>query len=141
MGGDYEVGKGKPPKHTQFGQPNGNRQGGGRPKGYRNMRTLLKEKLDEKVPGSDLTWGDALVQSLLKKSISQKRDDPKIILEVLKYHTPALREEEPETDESQAQEMARDALKTVREMEDSGAPPAPDQGCDDGNDDEEDAPW
>ena len=139
MSGDYKIGYCKPPKNTRIGQPDGPKPGHGRKKGYRNMRTLLKKKLDEKIPGSDLTWGDALVQSLLKKSISQKRDDPKIILEVLKYHTPALREEEPETDENQAQEMARDALKTVREMEDSGAPPAPDSESDDEN--EEDAPW
>jgi Family of unknown function (DUF5681) len=44
----YEVGYGKPPKHTQFkpGQ-SGNRKG--RPRGQRNFRTAVRDALQEKV--------------------------------------------------------------------------------------------
>lgn len=46
--GDYEVGYGKPPKHTQFksgksGNPNG------RPKGAKNFATELNEVMQEKI--------------------------------------------------------------------------------------------
>ena len=47
-GGDYEVGYGKPPRHTRF-QPgrSGNRRG--RPKGTKNLKTDLMEELGEKI--------------------------------------------------------------------------------------------
>lgn len=46
--GDYDVGYGKPPVHTQFkpGQ-SGNRKG--RPKGIKNFKTYLLEELSERV--------------------------------------------------------------------------------------------
>ena len=45
----YEVGYGKPPKHTQFkpGQ-SGNRKG--RPRGQRNFRTVVNDALKRKSP-------------------------------------------------------------------------------------------
>ena len=44
----YEVGYGKPPKHTQFGKgQSGNRKG--RPKGSRNFNTELNDVLDERM--------------------------------------------------------------------------------------------
>jgi hypothetical protein len=49
---DYEVGYKKPPKHSQFkkGQSGNPR---GRPRGAKNMTTLLGEALDEKVIVTD----------------------------------------------------------------------------------------
>ncbi len=46
---DYPVGYGKPPVHTRFqkGQSGNPR---GRPRGAKNLSTLLTEALDEKVP-------------------------------------------------------------------------------------------
>jgi hypothetical protein len=49
MSDEYEVGYGKPPKHSRFkkgklGNPNG------RPKGTKNLRTDLIEELSEKIP-------------------------------------------------------------------------------------------
>lgn len=41
---EYEVGKGKPPKKTQFKE--GNKYGKGRPKGSRNLKTVLKQVMD-----------------------------------------------------------------------------------------------
>ena len=43
----YAVGYGRPPAHTQF-KP-GHRGCGGRPKKQRNMRTVLKNTLDERI--------------------------------------------------------------------------------------------
>jgi hypothetical protein len=48
MSGEYEVGYGRPPKHSRFkkgksGNPNG------RPKGTKNLRTDLIEELGEKI--------------------------------------------------------------------------------------------
>ena len=46
---DYEVGYGKPPKHTRWkkGQPSPNPKG--RPKGTRNLKTDLLDELGEKI--------------------------------------------------------------------------------------------
>lgn len=41
---NYEVGKGKPPKHTQFPHQKSNRKG--KPKGARDWSTLLNDELD-----------------------------------------------------------------------------------------------
>ena len=45
---DYEVGYGKPPRHTRFkkGQSGNPR---GRPSGSKNLKTLLNEALNERV--------------------------------------------------------------------------------------------
>lgn len=46
--GDYEVGYGKPPKHTQF-QPGQSGNPRGRPKGTKNLKSDLQEELNEKI--------------------------------------------------------------------------------------------
>ncbi|MCR9093116.1 MAG: DUF5681 domain-containing protein [bacterium] len=45
---DYEVGYGKPPKHTQF-KPGKSGNPRGRPKGTKNLKTDLMEELGEKI--------------------------------------------------------------------------------------------
>ena len=44
----YEVGYGKPPKHTRF-QPGQSGNPRGRPKGTKNLKTDLEEELSERV--------------------------------------------------------------------------------------------
>lgn len=46
--GQYEVGYGKPPKHSQF-KKGESRNPRGRPPGTRNLATLLAKALDEKI--------------------------------------------------------------------------------------------
>lgn len=59
---DYEVGYGKPPRHTRFqkGQSGNPR---GRPGGSKNLATLLSEALDERV---------AVVENGRRKRISKR---------------------------------------------------------------------
>ena len=87
----YEVGYKKPPKKSQFkkGQ-SGNLKG--RPKGSRNIATLLEEALFRKVAIRDergsrkVTFVEALVH---KMSVDALKGDPRAaakIIELLKYH-------------------------------------------------------
>ncbi len=46
-GQEYKVGYGKPPKHSQF--PHGNGPGKGRPKGAKNMKTIVNSATGAKV--------------------------------------------------------------------------------------------
>ena len=48
MSNDYEIGWGKPPKHSQF-KPGQSGNSKGRPKGTRNLKTDLQEELSEMV--------------------------------------------------------------------------------------------
>lgn len=45
---DYEVGYCKPPKHSQFQEKN--KAGKGRPRGSRNMTSLVRDVAEDKVP-------------------------------------------------------------------------------------------
>jgi len=71
--GDYAVGYGKPPRHTGFqkGQ-SGNPKG--RPKGSKNLATLLAEALDEKVQITEdgkrrrVTKRELVIKQLVNKS-------------------------------------------------------------------------
>ena len=74
MSDDYEVGYGKPPTHRQFkkGQ-SGNKKG--RPKGSKNVATILKEALSKKVIVRDgdkvrrISKGEAFVETVLNDSL------------------------------------------------------------------------
>jgi hypothetical protein len=59
---DYEVGYGKPPKHTQF-QPGQSGNPAGRPPKSRNLKRLVDEVLDEKI---ELTE-NGLAQTMSKR--------------------------------------------------------------------------
>jgi hypothetical protein len=71
--GDYEVGFGKPPQHSRFrAGRSGNPKG--RPKGSKNLETLLTEALDEKVVVKEegrrraITKREVIIKQLVNKS-------------------------------------------------------------------------
>jgi hypothetical protein len=72
--GDYPVGYGKPPKHTQF-QPGKSGNPQGRPKGTKNLKTDLAEELSEKILVHEggqprkLSKQRALVKALLTRAL------------------------------------------------------------------------
>jgi hypothetical protein len=77
----YKVGKGKPPRHTQFkpGQ-SGNRRG--RSRGSRNLATILHRELQTRVTVTidgrrkQLTKQELVIKQLVNKAVA---GDPKVI--------------------------------------------------------------
>jgi hypothetical protein len=88
-GRDYEVGYGKPPRHTRFrkGQ-SGNPQG--RPRESKNLATLLKEALNEPVIVAEnggrrkITMREAIIKQLVKRSATADLRATKILLDLVR---------------------------------------------------------
>src|SRR5690348_9947669 len=86
---DYAVGYGKPPRHTRFkrGQ-SGNPQG--RPKGSKNLTTLLTEALNEPVIVAEnggrrrITMRLAIIKQLVKRSANADLRAIKILLDIVR---------------------------------------------------------
>lgn len=76
---DYDVGYGKPPKHTQF-KPGQSGNPKGRPKGTRNLKTDLAEELGESIIVNEggrsktITKQRAMIKSLIARAVN---GDPK----------------------------------------------------------------
>jgi hypothetical protein len=74
---DYEVGKGKPPKHSQFKKGQSGNPGG-RPRKSRNMTSIVEDELSQKVKISEngrtrlLTKRQLVVKRLVADSIAGK---------------------------------------------------------------------
>ena len=85
---DYEVGYGKPPRHTRFkkGQSGNPR---GRPPGAKNLPTLLSEALNERVIVTDnggqrsITKRQAIITQLVNRSATADLRAIKILLDIL----------------------------------------------------------
>ena len=77
MSNNYEVGYGKPPKSTQF-KPGESGNPKGRPKGSKNLPTVLQETLNQRVVITEgnkkvtVTMLEALVKSLTANAIKGK---------------------------------------------------------------------
>ena len=86
---DYEVGYGKPPRHTRFvkGQSGNPR---GRPPGAKNMKTLLTKALNELVVVTDnggrrvVTKREAIVTQLVNRSAKADFKAIQILLGMLR---------------------------------------------------------
>lgn len=84
-GGSYEVGYGKPPRHTQF-KPGHSGNSRGRPRGRQNFRTIVQQTLNEKVPIREgertrkISKGEAIVLRLINSAV---QGDTKFIMAFL----------------------------------------------------------
>jgi hypothetical protein len=115
---DYEVGYGKPPRHTRFkkGQ-SGNPQG--RPKGSKNLPTLLSEALNEPVVVAEngrrrkITMRQAIIKQLVKRSATADLRAMKILLDMVRDLERQAEPAFPETAEfSEADEKVLEQLRS-----------------------------
>ena len=86
---DYEVGYGKPPRHTRF-KPGQSGNPRGRPSGSKNLRTLLSDALNELVVIADnggrrrVSKREAIVTQLVNRSATADWRAVKILLDILR---------------------------------------------------------
>ena len=99
---DYEIGYGKPPRHTRFkkGQSGNPR---GRPSGSKNLKTLLNEALNERVVVAEdggrrnITKREAIVTQLVNRSATADLRALKILLDTLRDIEGHTEPDSPET--------------------------------------------
>jgi hypothetical protein len=115
---DYEVGYGKPPHHTRFkkGQSGNPR---GRPKGSKNLPTLLSEALNEPVVVAEnsrrrkITMRQAIIKQLVKRSATADLRAMKILLDMVRDLEGQTEPASPETAEfSEADEKVLAQLRS-----------------------------
>jgi hypothetical protein len=110
MSNDYEIGWGKPPKHSQF-KPGQSGNSKGRPKGTRNLKTDLQEELSEKVKVREgretrvISKQLALVKRVVADALNGKGSAQRTVFELIERssnldpdqtHTQDLKPEEQE---------------------------------------------
>ena len=86
---DYQVGYGKPPQHTRFKKgESGNPTG--RPKGSKNLTTLLEKELKQRVVITEngrrrsITKQEAMVKHLVNKAVSGDRPLMQLLLDEIR---------------------------------------------------------
>jgi len=114
---DYEVGYGKPPRHTRFtkGQSGNPR---GRPPGAKNLRTLLSEALNETVIVAEnggrrkVTKRQAIITQLVNRSATADFSAIKILLDIVRDIERQTEPTAPETsDFSEADEKVLEQIR------------------------------
>ena len=80
----YEVGYGKPPKHTQF-KPGQSGNSKGRPRGQRNFRTAVRDALKEKITIREgdrtrtVSKMDAIIRVTFNKALKERCQEPSLL--------------------------------------------------------------
>src|SRR6266481_1699746 len=99
---DYEVGYGKPPRHTRF-KPGRSGNPRGRPSGSKNLTTLLSEALNEFVIVAEngrrrkITKRQAIVTQLVNRSAKADLRATKILLDIVQEIERRTESVSPET--------------------------------------------
>jgi len=114
---DYEVGYGKPPRHTRFAKgQSGNPRG--RPAGAKNLRTLLSEALNETVLVTEnggrrkVTKRQAIITQLVNRSATADFRALKILLDIVRDIEGQAEPTAPETsDFSEADEKVLEQIR------------------------------
>src|SRR5438477_10438918 len=114
---DYEVGYGKPPRHTRFAKgQSGNPRG--RPCGAKNFNTLLEEALDEPVTVTEnggrrkVSKRQAIVTQLVNRSATADFRATKILLDIMRDIERQTEPTAPETsDFSEADEKVLEQIR------------------------------
>ena len=114
---DYEVGYGKPPRHTRFlkGQSGNPR---GRPSGAKNFTTLLRETLNETVIVTEnggrrkVSKRQAIITQLVNRSATADFRAIKILLDIMRDIERQTEPTAPETsDFSEADEKVLEQIR------------------------------
>jgi hypothetical protein len=114
--GDYEVGYGKPPRHTRFkrGQSGNPR---GRPAGSTNLATLVNKALNERVIVADngerikITKREAIIKQLVNRSAKADWRAIKILFDIVREIEGRVEPETMETSFSAADEKVIERIK------------------------------
>ena len=114
----FEAGYGKPPRHTRFKQgQSGNPRG--RPKGSKNLTTLLTEALNEPVIVAEnggrrkITMRQAIIKQLVNRSATADWRAIKILLDLVRDIEGQTEPASPETSAfSEADEKVIEQLRT-----------------------------
>jgi len=91
--GDYEVGYGKPPKHTRF-KPGQSGNPKGRPKGCQNMRTELENILNQPIKAQEngktktLTIRKAVLQKIAHDALKGERHAQEMLVKLTNRYLP-----------------------------------------------------
>jgi Family of unknown function (DUF5681) len=113
---DYQVGYGKPPRHTRFkrGQSGNPR---GRPREAKNLPTLLTEALNERVIVAEnegrrkITKREAIITQLVNRSAKADLRAIKILLDIIQDIECRTEPTSPETSFGLADEKVIEQLK------------------------------
>ena len=96
---DYDVGYGKPPKHTRFKKGrSGNLKG--RPKKQRksiDLDKLLDQKVRTRINGTEAEVDvvEATFQGVIARALKGSNSDIKLLLQLIERREQVIREEEP----------------------------------------------
>jgi hypothetical protein len=115
--GDYEIGYGKPPRHTRFAKgQSGNPRG--RPRGAKNFTTLLEEALNEPVTVTEnggrrkVSKRQAIVTQLVNRSATADFRAIKLLFDIVRD---IERQTEPASDETaEFSEADQKVLEQIR---------------------------
>jgi uncharacterized protein DUF5681 len=113
---DYEVGFGKPPRHTRF-KPGRSGNPRGRPSGSKNLATLLNDALNEPVIVAEnggrrkITKRQAIITQLVNRSAQSDLRATKILLDIIQDIERRAEPVSPETSFGPADEKVIEQLK------------------------------